>query len=121
MLLNIILPCSHFSSRGFTSDVPPQIRESTPIEYRTHTKYVDDYEPPKKSKKSWEEEEVQDNNSREEEVKDNTHVQKVSRSSAWILKRKKNISDSTHDLDQQRKRGASFVEDQDVVKDQFLH
>ena len=60
-------------------DVPPQIHESTPIEYRTHTKYVDDYEPPKKSKKSWE----------EEEVKDNTHVQKVSRSSAQILKRKK--------------------------------
>ena len=53
--------------------------------------------------------------------KDNTHVQKVSRrSSAWILKGKKNISDSTHDLKQQQKTGASFVEDQDVVKNQLL-
>ena len=91
-----------------------------PIDQHTHTTYVDDYDPPKKSKKSREEEEVQDNNSREEEVKDNTHVQKVSRrTSAWILKGKKNISDSTHDLKQQRKRGAIFVEDQDVVKDQL--
>ena len=47
------------------------------------------------------EEEVQDNKSREEEVKDNTHVQKVSRrTSARILKGKQNISDSTHDLKQ---------------------
>ena len=68
-----------FSSHGFTSYVPTQIRESMQIDQRTHTTYVDDYDPPKKSKKSWEEEEVQDNNSREEEVKDNTHVQKVSR------------------------------------------
>ena len=101
-------------------EVPTQIRESMPIDQHTHTTYVDDYDPPKKSKKSWEEEEVQDNNSREEEVKDNTHVQKVSRrTSAQILKGKKNILDSTHDLKQQRKRGAIFVEDQDVVKDQL--
>ena len=51
-------------------------------------------------------------------MKDNIHVQKVSRrTSARILKGKKNISDSTHDLKQQRKRGAIFVEDQAVVKD----
>ena len=86
----------------------------------THSTYVDDYDPPKKSKKSREEEEVQDNKSREEEVKNNTHVQKVSRrTSARILKGKKNISDSTHDLKQQRKRGAIFVEDQAVVKNQI--
>ena len=66
------------------------------------------------------EEEVQDNKSREEEVKDNTHVQKVSRrTSARILKGKQNISDSTHDLKQQQKRGAIFVEDEAVVKDQI--
>ena len=92
----------HFSGHGFTPDVPTQIHESTQIDQRTHTTYVDDYDPPKKSKKSWEEEEVQDNKSREEEVKDNTHVQKVSRrTSARILKGKKNILDSTHDLKQQ--------------------
>ena len=90
-------------------DVPTQIRESMPIDQRTHTTYVDDYDPPKKSKKSREEEEVQDNNSREEEVKDNKHVQKVSRrTSARILKGKKNISDSTHDLKQQRKKRSHF-------------
>ena len=109
----------HFSGHGFTPDVPTQIRESTQIDQRTHTTYVDDYDPPKKSKKSRVEEEVQDNKSREEEVKDNTHVQKVSRrTSAWILKGKQNISDSTHDLKQQQKRGAIFVEDEAVVKDQ---
>ena len=117
---DIILRCSHFSGHGFTPEVPTQIHESMPIDQCTHTTYVDDYDPPKKSKKSREEEEVQDNNSREEEVKDNTHVQKVSRrTSARILKGKKNILDSTHDLKQQRKRGAIFVEDQDVVKDQL--
>ena len=80
----------HFSGRGFMPDIPTQIRESTQIDQRTHTTYVDDYDPPKKSKKSREEEEVQDNKSREEEVKDNTHVQKVSRrTSARILKGKK--------------------------------
>ena len=110
----------HFRGRGFTPDVPTQICESMQIDQRTHTTYVDDYDPPKKSKKSWVEEEVQDNKSREEEVKDNTHVQKVSRrTSAQILKGKQNISDSTHDLKQQRKRGAIFVEDQAVVKDQI--
>ena len=66
------------------------------------------------------EEEVQDNKSREEEVKDNTHVQKVSRrTSARILKGKQNISDSTHDLKQKRKRGAILVEDEAVLKDQI--
>ena len=120
MSFDIILQCSHFSGRGLTPEVPTQIRESMPIDQRTHTTHVDDYDPPKKSKKSREEEEVQDNNSREEEVKDNTHVQKVSRrTSARILKGKKNISDSTHYLKQQRKRGAIFVEDEDVVKDQL--
>ena len=110
----------HFSGHGFMPDVPTQIRESMQIDQCTHTTYVDDYDPPKKSKKSREEEEVQDNKSREEEVKDNTHVQKVSRrTSAEILKGKKNISDSTHDLKQQQKRGAVFVEDQAVVKDQI--
>ena len=110
----------HFSGRGFTPDVPTQIRESTQIDQRTHTTYVDDYDPPKKSKKSRVEEEVQDNKSREEEVKDNTHVQKVSRrTSARILKGKQNISDSTHDLKQKRKRGAILVEDEAVVKDQI--
>ena len=110
----------HFSGHGFTPDIPTQICESTQIDQRTHTTYVDDYDPPKKSKKSWVEEEVQDNKSREEEVKDNTHVQKVSRrTSAQILKGKQNISDSTHDLKQQRKRGANFVEDEAVVKDQI--
>ena len=110
----------HFSSHGFTPDVPTQIHESTQIDQRTHTTYVDDYDPPKKSKKSQVEEEVQDNKSREEEGKDNTHVQKVSRrTSARILKGKQNISDSTHDLKQQRKRGAFFVEDEAVVKDQI--
>ena len=98
--------------------VPTQIRESMQIDQCTHTTYVDDYDPPKKSKKPWEEEEVQDNKSREEELKDNTHVQKVSRrTSARILKGKKNNLDSTHDLKQQQKRGAIFVEDQAVVKD----
>ena len=88
----------HFSGRGFMPDVPTQIRESTQIDQCTHTTYVDDYDPPKKSKKSRAEEEVQDNKSREEEVKDNTHVQKVSRrTSAWILKGKQKILDSTHD------------------------
>ena len=110
----------HFSGHGFTPDVPTQIRESTQIDQRTHTTYVDDYDPPKKSKKSRVEEEVQDNKSREEEVKDNTHVQKVSRRTARILKGKQNILDSTHDLKQQRKRGAIFVEDEAVVKDQIL-
>ena len=43
----------HFSGSGFTPDVPTQIGESMQID--------------------------QDNKSREEEVKDNTHVQKVSR------------------------------------------
>ena len=110
----------HFSGRGFTPDVPTQIRESTQIDQRTHTPYVDDYDPPKKSKKSRVEEEVQDNKSREEEVKDNTHVQKVSRrTSARILKGKQNISDSTHDLKQKRKRGTILVEDEAVVKDQI--
>ena len=109
----------HFSGRGFTPDVPTQIRESTQIGQRTHTTYVDDDDPPKKSKKSRVEEEVQDNKSREEEVNDNTHVQKVSRTSARILKGKQNILDSTHDLKQQRKRGAIFVEDEAVVKDQI--
>ena len=109
----------HFSGRGFTPDVPTQIRESMQIDQRTHTTYVDDYDPPKKSKKSRVEEEVQDNKSREEEVKDNTHVQKVSRTSARILKGKQNILDSTHDLKQQQKRGAIFVEDEAVVKDQI--
>ena len=110
----------HFSSRGFTPYVPTQIRESMQIDQRTHTTYVDDYDPPKKSKKSWDEEEVQDNNSREEEVKDNTHVQKVSRrTSARILEGKKTILDSTHDLKQQQKRGAIFVEDQAVGEDQI--
>ena len=67
------------------------------------------------------EEEVQDNKSREEELKDNTHVQKVSRrTSARILKGKQNILDSTHELKQQQKRGAIFVEDEAVVKDQIL-
>ena len=101
----------HFSGHGFMPDVPNQIHESMQIDQHTHTTYVDDYDPPKKSKKSWEEEEVQDNKSRKEEVKDNTHVQKVSRrTSARILKgKKKNISDSTHDLKQQQKRGAIFV------------
>ena len=42
----------HFSGRGFTPDVPTQIRESMQIDQRTHTTYVDDYDPPKKSKKS---------------------------------------------------------------------
>ena len=110
----------HFSGRGFTPDVPTQIRESTQIDQRTHTTYEDDYDPPKKSKKSRVEEEVQDNKSREEEVKDNTHVQKVSRrTSAQILKGKQNISDSTHDLKQKRKRGAILVEDEAVLKDQI--
>ena len=110
----------HFSGHGFTPNVPTQIHESTQIDQRTHTTYADDYDPPKKSKKSWVEEEVQDNKSREEEVKDNTHVQKVSRrTSARILKGKQNISDSTHDLKQQRKRGAISVEDEGVVKDQI--
>ena len=110
----------HFSGRGFTPDVPTQIRESTQIDQRTHTTYEDDYDPPKKSKKSRVEEEVQDNKSREEEVKDNTHVQKVSRrTSARILKGKQNISDSTHDLKQKRKRGAILVEDEAVLKDQI--
>ena len=110
----------HFSSHGFTPDVPTQIRESMQIDQHTHTTYVDDYDPPKKSKKSRVEEEVQDNKSREEEVKDNTHVQKVSRrTSARILKGKQNISDSTHDLKQQQKRGAILVEDEAVVKDQI--
>ena len=110
----------HFSGRGFMPDVPTQIRESMQIDQRTHTTYADDYDPPKKSKKSRVEEEVQDNKSREEEVKDNTHVQKVSRrTSARILKGKQNISDSTHDLKQQRKRGAILVEDEAVVKDQI--
>ena len=110
----------HFSGRGFTPDVPTQIRQSTQIDQRTYTTYVDDYDPPKKSKKSRVEEEVQDNKSREEEVKDNTHVQKVSRrTSARILKGKQNISDSTHDLKQKRKRGAILVEDEAVVKDQI--
>ena len=110
----------HFSGCGFMPDVPTQIHESTQIDQCTHTTYVDDNDPPKKSKKSWEEEEVQDNKSREEEVKDNTHVQKVSRrTSVWILKGEENILDSTHDLKQQRKRGAIFVEDQAVVKDQI--
>ena len=73
-------------------DVPPQISESTQIDQRTHTSYVDGYDTPKKSKKSREGEEVQDNKSREEEVKDNTHVQKVSRkTSAQILKGKKHF------------------------------
>ena len=90
------------------------------IDQRTHTTYVDDYDPPKKYKKSWVEEEVQDNKSREEEVKDNTHVQKVSRRTlAWILKGKQNISDSTHDLKQKRKRGAILVEHEAVLKDQI--
>ena len=105
----------HFSGRGFTPDVPTQIHDQ-----HTHTTYVDDYDPPKKSKKSQVEEEVQDNKSREEEVKDNTHVQKVSRrTSARIMKGKQNISDSTHDLKQKRKRGAILVEDEAVVKDQI--
>ena len=91
----------HFSGCGFTPDVPTQIHESMQIDQRTHTTYEDDYDPPKKSKKSRVEEEVQDNKSREEEVKDNTHVQKVPRrTSARILKGKQNISDSTHDLKQ---------------------
>ena len=108
----------HFSSRGFMPAFPTQIRESTQIDQHTHTTYVDDYDPPKMSKKSREEEEVQDNKSREEEVKDNTHVQKVSRrTSARILKGEKNILDSTHDLKQQRKRGSIFVENQAVLKD----
>ena len=108
----------HFSGCGFTPDVPTQIRESMQIDQCTHTTYVDDYDPPKKSKKSRVEEEVQDNKSREEEVKDNTYVQKVSRrTSAQILKGKQNISDSTHDLKQKRKRGAILVEDEAVVKD----
>ena len=90
------------------------------IDQRTHTTHADDYDPPKKSEKSRVEEEVQDIKSREEEVKDNTHVQKVSRrTSVRILKGKQNISDSTHDLKQQRKRGASSVEDEGVVKDQI--
>ena len=110
----------HFSGHGFTPDVPTQIRESTQIDQRTHTTYEDDYDPPKKSKKSRVEEEVQDNKSREEEVKDNTHVQKVSRrTSARILKGKQNILDSTHDLKQKRKRGAILVEDEAVLKDQI--
>ena len=110
----------YFSGRGFMPDVPTQIRESMQIDQHTHTTYVDDYDPPKKSKKSQVEEEVQDNKSREEEVKDNTHVQKVSRrTSARILKGKQNISDSTHDLKQKRKRGAILVEDEAVVKDQI--
>ena len=110
----------HFSSCGFTPDVPTQIRESMQIDQRTHTTYVDDYDPPKKSKKSRVEEEVQDNKSREEEVKENTHVQKVSRrTSARILKGKQNISDSTHDLKQKRKRGAILVADEAVLKDQI--
>ena len=47
-------------------------------------------------------------------------MQKVSRrTSAWILKGKQNILDSTHDLKQQQKRGAISVEDQAVVKDQI--
>ena len=111
----------HFSGCGFIPDVPTQIRESMQIDQCTHTTYVDYYDPPKKSKKSQVEEEVQDNKSREEEVKDNTHVQKVSRrTSAQILKGKQNILDSTHDLKQQQKRGAIFVEDEAVVKDQIL-
>ena len=110
----------HFSGHGFMPDVPTQICESMQIDQRTHTTYVDDYDPPKKSKKSWVEEEVQDNKSREEEVKDNTHVQKVSRrTSARILKGKQNISNSTHDLKQKQKRGAILVEDEAVVKDQI--
>ena len=110
----------HFSGRGFTPDVPTQIRESTQIDQCTHTTYEDDYDRPKKSKKSRVEEEVQDNKSREEEVKDNTHVQKVSRrTSARILKGKQNISDSTHDLKQKRKRGAILVEDEAVWKYQI--
>ena len=110
----------HFSSHGFTPDVPTHVRESMQIDQHTHTTYEDDYDPPKKSKKSRVEEEVQDNKSREEEVKDNTHVQKVSRrTSAWILKGKQNISDSTHDLKQKRKRGAILVEDEAVLKDQI--
>ena len=44
----------HFSSQGFMQDVPTQIRESMQIDQHTHTTYVDDYDPPKKSKKSWE-------------------------------------------------------------------
>ena len=110
----------HFSGHGFMQDVPTQISESTQIDQHTHTTYEDDYDPPKKSKKSRVEEEVQDNKSREEEVKDNTHVQKVSRrTSARILKGKQNISDSTHDLKQKRKRGAILVEDEAVLKDQI--
>ena len=110
----------HFSGRGFTPDVPTQIRESMQIDQRTHTTYEDDYDPPKKSKKSRVEEEVKDNKSREEEVKDNTHVQKVSRrTSARIPKGKQNISDSKHDLKQKRKRGAILVEDEAVLKDQI--
>ena len=54
----------HFSSRGFTPDVPTQICESMQIDQHTHTTYEDDYDPPKKSKKSRVEEEVQDNKSR---------------------------------------------------------
>ena len=105
----------HFSGHGFTPDVPTQIRESMQIDQHTHTTYVDDYDPPKKSKKLRVEEEVQDNKSREKEVKDNAHVQKVSRRTSG----KQNISDSTHDLKQQRKRGAILVEDEAVVKDQI--
>ena len=110
----------HFSCHGFIPDVPTQIHDSTQIDQGTHTTYVDDYDPPKKSKKSRVEEEVQDNKSREDEDKDNTHVQKVSiKTSAQILKGKQNISDSTHDLKQEEKRGAILVEDEAVVKDQI--
>ena len=39
----------HFSGPGFTPDIPTQICESTQIDQHTHTTYVDDYDPPRRS------------------------------------------------------------------------
>ena len=43
--------CLDADGHGHTPDVPSQICDSTPIEYRTHTRYADDNKPIKKSHK----------------------------------------------------------------------
>ena len=47
----ILKKCLDAGGHGYMPDVPSQIRDSMPIEYRIHTRYADDDKPVKKSHK----------------------------------------------------------------------
>ena len=56
----ILKKCLDAAGHGHTPNIPSQIRESTPIEYHTHTRYADDDKPIEKSHKPTEVPKIED-------------------------------------------------------------